>query len=298
MRSTATYWIGVAAVISAILQVVPTPIAVLLAVANLFFHFKLIHIAILMAAVVFDGLAGRLPRPWLAVPPLVLAAYAGSYAHEIFRSQARLAKVTETMAERSVGPPFPFDPRQHALVMHPTSQQAVLSQFQLPEIFVRSIHHGLLRQTLKPLSECQVPPLGSPFDPLADDIDRNNPLMKPFCFHHEPAVLASQAVEVTHTDKTEQVAGVTAALRTYAVVVNGLEAATYTDARVTDLVSNPLLFIGCVPPDDGSYMWCAVRWMPDNNRYVPDMLWESEVAGRLLGLLPRTTSEIEVLTTR
>lgn len=298
MRRTATYWVLVAGLISALLQIVPTPVAVVLAFANLLFPINLVHICVLLAAILVDSLAGRLPKPCLVVPPLVLFSYAAAYAFAVGQSQSGLTRVAEILAERNVDPPFPFDPRQHALVMQPTYQQAILAQFQLPEIFVRSLRNGLLRQTVRPLSECQLPPPAAPYDVLADNIDSNNPLLKRFCFHREEVAFTKQSVEVNRIENPEQIGGVTALMRTYAVTVEGRQVATYTDAQISGLVSNPLLFIGCVPSDDEIGMWCGVQWMPDNDKYVPEMLWESEVAAHLLGLAPRTASEIEALTTR
>ena len=297
MRRTATFWVLVLGAISAILQFVPTPLAVLLTFAALLLHLNVLHIVALLAAIAFDAVTGRLPRAWLALPPLAIAAYAGVFALYRAQSQAAVEEVAAVLAARNTLAPFAFDPDQHALVMYPTYLRAVLGEFVIPEIFVRT-PHGLLRQTLRPLASCQVPALGAPYDPLADRIDLDNPLLKPFCIHSElVAVLDRAEVEVMQADANARIAGHDVTFRTYTITLDGARVTQASDARLRTMADNPLPLIGCAPNDDTPTMSCEIGWRTEY-RYIPEMRWESQMVGRLLGLAPRTATELEALTTR
>lgn len=296
-RHTATYWVLVAGVISSLLQILPTPVAVVLTFVNLIFQLNILHVGVLLLAVTFDAFTGRLPRAWLAAPPLAIAAHLGLFSWQYASTQNALAEAGRLVAARNSGPPFAFDPNLHALVMQPTSMQAVLGQFAIPEIFVRGLRGKLYRQTLKPMSDCQLRPIGSPYDPLADDVDRNNPLLAPFCIRREEAMPAKAIVEIGSVEPSERVGGLEFKLTTYIARLDGVEVARYTDARAWAMANNPLPLNGCAFGDDAAAISCTIEWHREYH-YVPEMLWDSEIAARLLSLAPRNDAEIQALTTR
>ena len=297
MCRTATYWVLLAGVVSAVLQILPTPVAVVLTFVNLLFHINIIHLCVLLLAIAVDAITGRLPRAWLALPPLAIAAHLGLFSVRYASTQNALAEAGKLVAMRNSQPPFAFDPDLHALVMPPTSMQAVLGQFAIPEIFVRGLRGKLYRQTLKPMSDCQLQPLGSPYDPLADDVDSNNPLLAPFCIQREEVVLAKAVVEIGSIEPDEYIGGLKFKLNTYIARLDGVEVARYTDARVRAMAYNPLPLNGCAFGDDAEPISCTIEWRSEYH-YVPEMLWDSEIAARLLSLAPRSESEIEALTAR